>query len=169
MARRIWLLGILLVLAGASVGLWSYFRCHGAGVREAVRSQDTMAWLRAEFCLSEAQYEKLRVMHAEHAQACAGHCREVRAARADLQARRTAGAAATALDAAELRVTEAVAVCERETLAHIQRCAAQMDAEQGRRYEALMRAQLRKFKHEGPAGLTPGKSSNTEHHHGKRP
>jgi len=169
MARRLWLLAVLLVLAGASVGIWSYLRCHETGVREAVRSQDTMAWLRAEFCLSEAQYEKLRVLHAEHAQACDEHCRLVREARAELQRLRAAGADTTVLNAAELRASEAAVVCEQSTLAHIRRCAAEMDPEQGRRYEELMQAQLRKFKHDGPAALSPEKPANPEHRHGKRP
>jgi hypothetical protein len=123
-----------------------------AEVRAALRNRDAMAWMRAEFHLSEAQFTAIRKLHEDYREQCAGHCSAIMAAE-----RR--GAAAAEIAALEKTCTDAMG-------GHFRRVADLMPPGQGTRYLAIVLPRVADYDHRGSpqrAGetLSPG-SPNSE-------
>jgi hypothetical protein len=108
-----------------------------------------MAWLRADFHLTDAQLAAIRGLHAAYAPSCAEHCRLIREA---TQARDTLHAAAGAGDdpahaAAEQKIRELHATCEAALATQVRAVAALMSPDDGRRYLALVLPKIAAFDH----------------------
>jgi hypothetical protein len=58
-----------------------YRLCDRPALHDAAREQDAMAWLRAEFKLSDAQFAAVKKLHEDYSSVCGEHCAAIMAAR----------------------------------------------------------------------------------------
>ncbi len=137
---------VALGLAAVAVGLVCYrLNCEPELHRAAVAG-DTMAWLRADFHLTDAQSAAIDRLQAAYAPSCDEHCRRVREAAAARDALRTARNADPAtLAAAERRLRDVRANCEDALSRHVRQVAAVMRPDEGRRYLALVLPKIAGF------------------------
>ena len=149
------LIGTLaLIAAVAAVTCALAFRFSGdAAVKAAVAKRDALEWLRSDFQLTEAQFAKIKALHASYSVVCEEHCAAIQQA---IQARNRlkAGAPdANALVAADRKVEDLRVVCETAIAAHVRRCAAEMSPEAGQRYLALVLPKIADFDHQAAPDL----------------
>jgi hypothetical protein len=135
---------IAIALAVSLGGYVAYYRCATAPTREMLsRADGEMEWLRDEYHLSDAQFGRIRQMHADYAPKCDVMCEKIANANARLNQLIKANKTFTPeLDAA---MTECVAVqseCRRALLRHIYEVSAQMSPEDGARYVQMMTARI---------------------------
>ena len=149
--KRFWFLLGLVALVGAS----SYAIYYNRAMADAVVTPDgtdaELAWLRREFALTSAQYEKVLALHHAYRPVCADHCARYIAVRRRLddllknQTNWTPEASAAIAEQARIQ-----GECHASMLKYAYDVAACMSAEQGRRYLAMIKLQLM----EGdPAGM----------------
>lgn len=153
---------LVAALAGAAG-----FLCFRTGVDPAVAAalerRDAMAWLRADFRLTDAQFAAVKKIHEDYSVVCEEHCRAIQEAsrvRDDLKAK---GGGPGALVAAERRIEELRQVCESALATHVRRCAAEMPPEAGQRYLALVLPKIKDFDHAAAPDLRLNQSE--PHHH----
>lgn len=118
-------------------------------VHAAAKRGDAMAWLRADFHLTDAQFAEIRKLHDAYAPSCEEHCRliqEAIVARDALKARNSSDPAAVA--AAERTLQELRTTCETAIAAHVRRVAAVMSPRDGERYLALVLPKIADFDHQ---------------------
>jgi hypothetical protein len=89
-------------------------------MRQAARDRKTMAWLRTEFNLNQAQYAAIQNLHSQFLQECAGEAAAIMAARQ----RKDSPGEVAGLEAA----------CVRAMTNHFQKTALLMSPEDGQRY-----------------------------------
>ena len=140
--RRPW----ILLASGLLLGLVAYLGFYYAGTarsRQLERSPDPeLAWLKAEFHLSNADYARVVHMHEGYLAGCAERCRQIDAVNAHLREllaatnQVTPEIQATLAHAAQLR-----AQCQTEMLRHFFDVSRSMPPEQGQRYLAWVQAQ----------------------------
>ena len=137
------LLAALILCAAVLAGALAFAACYRAAVvPECCRnpaSARELDWLRHEYHLSDAQFERIAQVHADYAPRCAEMCRRVcgqraRLAELTLHARATTPEVVEALKAAAALEVE----CRQATLFHIYAVAAVMSPEEGSRYVAAM-------------------------------
>jgi uncharacterized membrane protein len=138
-----------LIVAGAvGTGFTSYCLNCNPALHAAAAAGDTMAWLRADFHLTDAQFAAIRDLHAAYAPSCDEHCRLIREA---TQARDVLAAAgtrdATALAAMEQKLRTLHATCDTALTEQVQQVAALMSPEDGRRYLVLLLPKIASFGH----------------------
>jgi hypothetical protein len=144
------LLSTLAVVAVIAVvaGVVAFRAGTDSEVQQALVKQDTMAWLRADFNLTDEQFAKIKRLHDSYSVVCEEHCREIQNA---TRARNAVKASATrdpaALAAAEQRVEELRRVCESAIATHVRQCAAEMSPEASERYLALVLPKIKDFDH----------------------
>lgn len=127
---------LLAVVAAAGVSFGTFYAMNDQpAVRRAARDGDAMAWLRAEFHLSEAQFAAIKKLHDDYGAVCGRHCMAIMAAK-----RR--GAPASEVAALEN-------VCTASMTAHFQQVAALMPAGEGERYLAIVLPCVAGYEHEG--------------------
>jgi hypothetical protein len=145
--------GLILAAAAATWGL--FFSMASEPEIHAARAEgDPMAWIRAEFKLSPEQATRIDMLHRNYGVVCAGHCREVQAAlEAVSAAKANSSAEPERLAAAEHRLQEALATCERATEAHVREVAGCMPPDEGRRYLAMVLPRIHDYEHRGPPDL----------------
>ena len=157
MNKRLWLAALTLFVA-VLAGALAFFACYRAAVvPECCRDHPAakeLGWLRHEYRLSDAQFERIEQLHADYAPRCAQMCQRVAAQRARLAAliqaaRETSPEVTEALQATAALEQE----CRQATLSHIYAVAAVMPPEEGRRYVASMSASI-------VAPSAPGKGGN---------
>ena len=146
MKQRLLLAALILfaaVLAGALAFMVAYRGASGPACCRKHSSAGELGWLRQEYQLSDAQFERIAQLHAEYAPRCAEMCQRVRVERARLS-RLIQEARATTPEVAEaLRQTAALELqCRQATLSHIYAVAAEMPPEEGRRYVAALSAAI---------------------------
>ena len=146
---RFLLATIGLIAAGAAgTGFVCYDLNCNAALHAAAAQGDAMAWLRADFHLTDAQFAAIRQLHAAYAPSCDEHCRLIREA---TQARDTLAAAKAsdpaAVAAAEQKLRALHATCETALTAHARAVAALMSSEDGPRYLALVLPKIAGFDH----------------------
>ena len=146
MKKRLWLAALILsvaVLAGALAFVIAY---RHAVVPECCRNHSSaqqLGWLRQEYHLSDAQFERMAQLHADYAPRCAAMCQRVGVQRDRLSALIQEARTTTPEVAEALQKTAALeAECRQATLAHIYTVAAEMPPEEGRRYVAAMSASI---------------------------
>ncbi len=150
----------LLVLAVAAVatGAFCYRLSSAPALHAAVARHDAMAWLRADFHLTDRQFEAIKKLHDDYAPGCEEHCRRIKAAtqaRDALRARHDADPAAAA--EAERTLAELRTTCETAIGAHVRKVAALMSPEDGRRYLAMVLPKIAEFDHQMAPPLDLGR------------
>jgi hypothetical protein len=146
-------LALLAALAGAA-GLAAFRAGDDPAVRRALERQDALAWLRADFGLTDAQFAAIKRLHDAYASVCDEHCRQIREAMdARDELKRSGRATADQLAAADRRVEELVLVCESAIATHVRACAALMAPEAAARYLALVLPKIKEFDHLGAPDL----------------
>ncbi len=146
---------LLMVLAlVVAVGTTTYVVCYRRAMVAVVTPDGTDAeldWLKSEFALTPAQYEKVLALHHAYRPVCADHCTRFIAARRQLddvlkhQASWSPAAAAAIAEQAQIQ-----GECHASMLKYAYDVAACMSPEQGRRYLDMIKMQIT----EGdPAGM----------------
>ncbi len=146
-------LAVLLLLATA-MGFVCYRLGSAPLMQAAAQNGDAMAWLRADFHLTEAQFTEIRKLHDAYAPSCEEHCRLIREAtkvRAAIKA--TGGADPAAVAAAERTLQELRITCETAITVHVQKVAALMSPADGRRYLDLVLPKIANFDHKAAPNL----------------
>ena len=146
MKRLTGFLLLVLVVAASAYGLTRYLGSQ--------RNEDQWTWLRREFHLSDAQYARIVALHQAYQPVCADHCRRIGALQQRLAELERSGAGQSPDYVAAQQAWQDVKLeCNRATLLHLQRVAAEMAPDQGRRYLALTVPRLAQFDHREPRGL----------------
>ena len=137
------LITVALVVAVCAAAFGTGFVLGGdRALHEAERDGDALAWLRAEFRLSDTEFTAIRRLHEDFSVECGRHCAAIIAAR---ERRTPAG------EVAELERT-----CVDAMKAHFRRVAALMPPAQGERYLALVLPRVDGHPHHGAPNLRVG-------------
>jgi hypothetical protein len=137
--RNFWLT-VLVVLAAGAVSFGAFYLMNDdPAVRQAAHERDAMAWLRAEFHLTDAQFAAIKRLHEGYGTECARHCAMIASAR-----RRQAPA---------VEVAALEQVCVDSMTAHFRRVAALMPPGEGARYLALVLPRVQGYAHAGAPNL----------------
>ena len=148
--KKLWVLVALV----AVVGVTSYAIYYNRAMADVVVTPDgtdaELGWLKREFSLDAAQYEKVLALHHAYRPICADHCNRYIAVRKrldELLKNQTWTPDASAAIAEQARIQ---GECHASMLKYAYDVAACMSPEQGRRYLAMIKMQLM----EGdPAGM----------------
>lgn len=147
----------LLILLGlvVAVGLASYFFYYRHVMASAVITPNgtdaELAWLKSEFALTPAQYEKVLALHHAYSPVCAGHCASYMAAHQRLESLlRQQTSWSPEQGAALAEMARIQSECHASMLKYAYDVAACMSPEQGSRYLDMIKLQL---VHGDPAGM----------------
>ncbi len=146
----------IVVLASLAVaaGVVAFRATGDPKVERALAKQDAMEWLRAEFRLTDEQFETIKELHDSYSAVCEAHCRDIMGAtRASNELRSQSNADPAALAGAEQRLQELRQECESAIATHVRRCASHMSPEAGQRYLALILPKIKSFDHQAPPDL----------------
>ena len=128
-------LGIAAAACALSFGVFYAVNREPADVRRAVSEGDALAWMRAEFRLSDAQFAAIKQLHEDYRAVCAGHCAAIMAA----EKRGAPHAEVAALEK----------TCVDAMTAHFRRVAALMPPGQDERYLAIVLPRIADYDHRG--------------------
>lgn len=140
--------GLLLVLGALAAGLLAFGLTRFLAPSAPREMTDEIAWMRAEFNLTDAQAAAIAQLHEDYFPVCMEHCRLVAKARRSL-----ATAPAAGKPAAEAELLRLETVCQDATRAHLQRVADAMPPDEGQRFLALVLPKLTRLDHQAPLGL----------------
>jgi hypothetical protein len=143
------LLGTLTIIAllAAGTGITCYRLNAEPALQAAVAQGDAMAWLRADFHLTDRQFAAIKQLHEAYAPSCAEHCRRIQE-ETELRDRLRASAGdPAALAAANRDLLTLRHTCETAIAAHVRKVAALMSPDDGRRYLALVLPKIAAFDH----------------------
>ncbi len=138
----------LVVLAIAVVvgicGYAVYFRTATAPTTAMLAQSDPeMQWLRREFRLSDAQFERIRQMHRDYTPVCDKMCERIAKANARLDEMIAKSKTMTAETEAALHECAQVQEdCHRAMLGHVYAVSAEMSPEDGARYLQMMKLRI---------------------------
>ena len=144
---------VVWALASAS-GFVAYRQAGGASCAAASAAPaDPLAWLRAEFVLSEESLARVAALHAQHVVVCEEHCASILEARATLRRLDSEGAPEEARAAARAEARRIDAACRASVEAHVAAVAEAIGGEEGERYLRLVRERALRAaaKHAGAA------------------
>jgi hypothetical protein len=150
---------LLIILSGlvlAAIAYTGVYRARTATSCCLLESQEPeLAWLKAEFQLGDAEFQRVSRMHEEYLAGCAERCKKIDAKNAEAAA--LLAAANTITPEIEKALAEAAllrANCQTEMLRHFYQVSASMPPDQGKRYLAWVQ------------GRTIGTDAHsTMHHH----
>lgn len=135
------LLILALGLVGAAIAYSCVFLVGTATPRALMRSaQPELAWLKHEFNLGEAEFQRISQLHAGYLPQCKERCRRIEELNTQLSSTLSTAAQVTPelakmlSERAQLRAT-----CQTEMLEHFFEVSRTMPSEQGRRYLAWAR------------------------------
>lgn len=140
MKRVLLLLLVVALVGGASYGLTRVFW------PAAPADEDQVTWLAREFKLSAEQKSAVEKLHHAYLPVCSDHC----AAIVDVRERLALAPQDVALRTELARLERE---CQQATLAHVREVAACMDADQGRRFLALVEPRILHHDHHAAFGL----------------
>ena len=143
----------LVVAVAAVTGTLAYRAGADRAVRTALAEQDAMAWLRADFGLTDAQFAAIKKLHDDYSVICEQHCDAIQDATRNLRSLRAENAGADRLAAAQEEFERLRLVCESAIATHVRRCAAEMSPEAGQRYLAMVLPKIKDFDHLAPPDL----------------
>lgn len=150
----------VLVLLAATAGYVCYRLSGDASLHAAATKGDPMAWLRADFHLTDAQYAAVQKLHQAYAGSCAEHCRMIQEATKARNALQSASRSdPTAMLDAEKKLQELRAHCETAITRHVREVAALMSPDEGQRYLALVLPKIADFDHRAAPDLKLNRSS----------
>ena len=152
--------GILILTAGLLGAVLAYglFYFYGTARERHLMEcdQPELAWLKSEFHLSDAEFQRVSQMHGEYLKDCEEMCTRIAAKNRELKALLARTNAVT--PEVEKNLTEAAqlrAQCQRNMLQHFTEVSKQMPPEQGRRYLAWVQEKT----------LGSGNDMMSGHHH----
>ncbi len=137
----------LIVLGAAIFGFVCYRLSCDSALHAAAEKGDAWHWLRQDFHLTDQQFAAIQVVHQAYAGSCVEHCRLIQEATKVRDALTAKTSSPGPRAAAELAVKELRSICEQALTVHVQKVAALMAAEDGRRYLALMLPKIAAFDH----------------------
>ena len=150
----------VLVLLAATAGFFCYRISCDPSLRAAAAKGDPMAWLRADFHLTDAQYAAIRQLHDSYAGSCAEHCRMIQEATKTRNALQAASRTdSAAMVEAERNLQELRTHCETAITRHVREVAALMSPEEGQRYLTLVLPKIADFDHRAAPDLKLDRSS----------
>ena len=98
-----------------------------------------LAWLRSEFQLDDATFEKARALHAEYEPRCMESCERIERVNTRIHSLATAGATTPeTMDAALREAAELQRECRGQMWRHIESVAALFPPQQAQRYREMM-------------------------------
>lgn len=135
---------LVIAVAVAIAGYALYYSSATAQAKAMLREPaGEMEWLRREFRLSDAQFERIEKLHREYAPTCAVMCEKIARSNERLDARMSANTTPTPEVRAALHESAAVQEeCRQAMLGHVYAICAEMSPEQGARYLKMMKARL---------------------------
>lgn len=145
---------VAIALVAGAAGMVAFRAAGNPTVEQALAKKDAMGWMRADFGLTDAQFDAIQKLHDAYSLVCEEHCREIQKAshvRAVLRAAPQSDAAALA--AADRRVEELQQICESAIATHVRQCASHMPPEAAQRYLALVLPKIKDFDHVAPPDL----------------
>lgn len=160
----------LILLTGLILGLGAYFGCYFAGTashRSLLQSESPeLAWLKKEFNLGDAEFQRISELHAAYLPQCAEMCRKIDAKNAEF--REMLAKTNVLTPEIEARLAEAGTLrvqCQKNMLRHFLEVSRSMPAEQGRRYLAWVQEKTFLMEHRMHS---PDPGPDTTHEHGPR-
>lgn len=153
-SNRRFLLALAILLGSIVAGYGAYLLCTFVGTAEmrsaASDSESGLVWLRKEFHLSDAQFERIKTLQSVYASKCDLMCQRIMNANAALDAAISRNKQVTPeIQQAITDVARVQRECQEGMLAHIYEVSEQMDPDQGERYLQMMKHKV----------LQPGQSS----------
>lgn len=152
MRHLILTLGLLGAIA-AVVAFVSFRMGADPAVHEALAKRDALAWLRADFKLTDAQFAAIEKLHKSYSVVCEEHCRAIQDASRDRNTLKSGAATPQQIAAAEKRVQELRTICETAIAAHVREVASHMSPAQGERYLAMILPKIADFDHQAAPDL----------------
>jgi len=130
-------------LAGCLAGFLAFYFAGTASSRELLRQPSPeLAWLKKEFNLGDADYERIVALHQAYLPGCAERCRLIEEQTAELRRLLEDASGVThEIKAVMERRAKMRAECEAEMLKHFFDVSRTMPSEQGRRYLAWIEEQ----------------------------
>lgn len=135
---------IFFALAAACGVYLAYYTLATRQTRALVSAQDgEMEWVRREFRLSDAQFERVKVLHDAYEPQCMELCRKISEANAALDRLiRTSNGITPEIKAAMARCTAVQLECHQAMLEHIYRVSNCMAPEDALRYRTMMESRI---------------------------
>lgn len=138
--KNFWLtVGLIVAVCAVSHTVFYSLGRDPDSVRRALVDQDAMAWLRADFKLSDTQFAAIERLHDDYYVQCSEHCAMIMDAREN--------------QAPEIEVARLEEVCERAMAQHFRKVAAEMSAKEGARYLAIVLPKIASYDHQAPPNL----------------
>jgi hypothetical protein len=138
------LLVIALSLVAGVGGYFAYY-CHATVSTRAMLTGPggELEWLRAEYHLSEAQFARVREIHADYAPKCDVMCEKIAKANGRFHQLSAVNRTFTPeVDEAMRECARVQAECRQALLQHVYAVSAEMPPEDGRRFLKMMTARL---------------------------
>lgn len=138
---------LLLLVSAAAIGLASYICYYHHAMAAVVVTPDgtdaELAWLKREFALTPAQYEKILGLHRAYQPVCAGHCARYMAAQQRLESLLQKQTAWSPDEGAALdEIARVRSECHQAMLHYAYAVAACMSPDEGRRYLDMINRRL---------------------------
>lgn len=157
---------VLIAVAGLALAVSGYYLVYSAGTvrcRDLQRSAaPDLAWLKMEFHLSDAEFQRISKLHDAYLPGCQDRCRKVDAKNAEL--RGLIAKSGTVTPEAERALAEAATFrgeCQAAMLKHFVEVSRAMPPEQGRRYLDWICTKTLAPAH---AAMAPGASAPAHEH-----
>ena len=139
MKRGVLILVLGLLAAGAAYGC-VYFACTSSARSLEHSDRPELAWLKEEFKLSDAEFNRISELHAAYLPQCREMCRKIDVQNTEMQKLLANATNATPeLDAALTEAAQLRADCQRMMLRHFIQVSQTMPPEQGHRYLAWVK------------------------------
>jgi hypothetical protein len=140
--KRAW----LILVAGVASALLAYFAFYYAGTRTCrMIEQDQvpeLAWLKAEFCLSDADFQRVCQEHEAYMAGCMERCRSIDEKNQHLkQLLSMTNAVSPEIEKILAEAAQLRAQCQKEMLQHFYDVSRTMPPDQGKRYLAWVQDQ----------------------------
>lgn len=140
--RSSWIIAVAGILLAAAAYCGFYYAGTAETRRLAASPEPELAWLKAEFHLSDADFQRISQMHEQYLTGCAERCRQIDAKNAELRQLLAATNVVTPQIQEVLREAAQIRVqCQQQMLQHFYEVSQTMPPEQGRRYLAWVEQQ----------------------------
>lgn len=139
MTKRSLIIVLLALAASVTLLAGSFLITQRFCAKKAASSADDLAWLRQEFCLSDAEMTRVRDLHEGYLPKCAEMCQQIAAKKKELEIALVGATNVTTIAEEKLAELGALrAQCQTHMLRHFVEVSQAMPLEQGRRYLAEM-------------------------------
>ena len=151
--------GLLVLAAALLAGIASFYATrwhvaggHHHGGRTMMDAMPELEWLKRDLRLSEAQFAKVKELHAAYRPKCTEMCQRIAEAHEKMQSLALAGGEMTpGLQAALKEHADLHLECQQTMLQHLYRTAATLDEAQAQQYLKTMLPFALDFSHSEPA------------------